>query len=46
MEHMIYSVEVPLICWGGLQIREWRFRRDSQPMVDRLAAAEEALANR
>jgi len=46
LEHMIYSVEVPVICWGGLQIREWRFRRESQPLVERLAAAEQDLGNR
>lgn len=37
--HAIYSAEVLLFSWIGLRIRERRFRRESQPLIDRLAAA-------
>ncbi|MGC9973208.1 MAG: hypothetical protein ABSE56_21745 [Bryobacteraceae bacterium] len=44
--HVIYSAEVLLFCWVGLRIRERRFRRESQPLIDQLAVMEDDLATR
>jgi hypothetical protein len=41
--HLIYSAEVAVFAWIGLRIRERRFQRESQPLIDRLAAAIEDL---
>lgn len=44
--HLIYTAEVAVCCWIGLRIRERRFQRESQPLIDRLAAMEQDLATR
>jgi uncharacterized protein YhaN len=45
-EHLIYTAEVAVFCWIGLRIRERCFRRQSQPLIDQLAAMEDDLATR